>query len=404
MSADVSPVPGSPGPGRLAALDAVRAIGSIAVVVFHVGFNTGVNFHGTWQGLVSRLDSGVAVFFVLSGFLLFRPFAHALATGRERPGVSRFLWRRAVRILPAYWLVVTVCLLAIPSNRDTSALNWVKHLTLTQIYGQAQLGHGLGQMWSLCTEFAFYLVLPLLALVALGRRWQPVRTVVTVAVLCVGLNGAWFASWVLGYVRPFPASMQLPSHLLWFGAGITLATIHVALATGTGPARWRLLDDVANAPFACWAVAVGVLGVASTPLVGPRDLAPQSNVAFFTKAVLYAVIAALVLIPVAFGRDNAVKRAFSTTPARWLGAVSYGLFLWHPFVLELIYGVYGYPFFTGQLVTILTLTLAGGLFLAALSYYTVERPLQRWAARPRVRRSRTTIESHSTVAAANATT
>ena len=73
-------------------------------------------------------------------------------------------------------------------------------------------------------------------------------------------------------------------------------------------------------------------------------------------------------------------------------------------IRDSIYGVYGYPYFTGQLVTILAITLGGGLFLAALSYYTVERPLQRWAARPSAPRDRTTSESHSAVAAASATT
>src|SRR4051812_409189 len=96
---------------RLPALDAVRALGALAVVAHHVGFATGVNLSGgPWSGWLARLDVGVAVFFVLSGFLLFRPWAHAQATARERPKTLRYLWRRALRILPAYWLTVVVCL------------------------------------------------------------------------------------------------------------------------------------------------------------------------------------------------------------------------------------------------------------------------------------------------------
>src|SRR5436190_14296516 len=89
---------------RLPALDAVRAIGAIGVLAYHVAFNTGLSTHGTWNGVLARLDVGVALFFVLSGFLLFRPYALAAATGGTRPSTPRYLWRRAVRILPAYWL------------------------------------------------------------------------------------------------------------------------------------------------------------------------------------------------------------------------------------------------------------------------------------------------------------
>src|SRR4051812_26100870 len=89
---------------RLPALDVLRVVGAAAVVGVHVGFNTGAVYQGVWGGVLARLDVGVAIFFVLSGFLLFRPFALARATGARRPGTGRYLWRRALRILPAYWL------------------------------------------------------------------------------------------------------------------------------------------------------------------------------------------------------------------------------------------------------------------------------------------------------------
>ena len=87
---------------RLPALDALRAVGAAAVIGTHVGFSTGAISRFEWGGLLARLDVGVAIFFVLSGFLLFRPFAAAVATGADRPSVRRYLWRRALRILPAY--------------------------------------------------------------------------------------------------------------------------------------------------------------------------------------------------------------------------------------------------------------------------------------------------------------
>src|SRR5690349_15606031 len=187
MSSDVS------APPRLPALDALRAAGAAAVVGVHVGFATGWGA-GPWGGLVVRLDVGVAVFFVLSGFVLFRPFAWAHAHGARRPHTGRYLWRRALRILPAYWLTVAVCLLVLPGNAGASGGEWLRFATLTQFYGRGHFHDALGHTWSLTVEVVFYLLLPLLAVPALGGSWRPRRTV---AILCAGgavVTGGWLAA------------------------------------------------------------------------------------------------------------------------------------------------------------------------------------------------------------------
>jgi peptidoglycan/LPS O-acetylase OafA/YrhL len=399
MSTAASGSTGS-GPARLPALDALRAVGAIGVLAYHVGFDTGISLHGTWNGLLARLDLGVAVFFVLSGFLLFRPFAQAQAAGAERPGAGRYLWRRALRILPAYWVAVVVCLTVLPQNSDLGWREWVHSLTLTQIYERGQLHHGLTQTWSLATEVVFYLLLPLAAIVALGRRWRPGRTVV-VCLLSVVITGAWLA--ILAFIGTSLYTMWLPSYALWFGVGMAFAAVHVALATGTAPPRWRLVDDLAAAPLACWGLALGLLAIASTPLAGPRDLAAPTVVEFATKNVLFMVIAALILLPLAFGPGHRITAAFSGGLARWLGAISYGIFLWHPFVIDATFLVTGWPEFSGGYLRLLIVALVGAIVLASLSYYAMELPLQRWGVRRVPRRRRTATESHSAVAVASAT-
>jgi peptidoglycan/LPS O-acetylase OafA/YrhL len=392
------------GPVRLPALDAVRAIGAIAVLVYHVAFNTGISLSGMWAGLLARLDVGVAVFFVLSGFLLFRPYAHALAAGQHRPGTWRYLWRRALRIMPAYWAAVIVCLAVLPQNQGASTEIWVRHLTLTQIYGAGELRPGLGQTWSLATEVTFYLVLPITAIVVSGRRWRPVRMLWIVIIGGLLVTAGWVAGSFAGLVAPWPQNLWLPAYAAWFAAGIALAVIHVGLGTSTAPRSWRVLDEVGAAPLACWTMAVALLAVASTPIMGPRDLSPQSNAEFAAKLVLYLAIAVLVLIPVAFAPANRVRAAFSSAPARWLGAISYGIFLWHPFILDWIYRPGGRPVFSGDPLSTLVITLAGALTLASISYYVLERPIQRWGARWPRRRAGVATDTHIAVAAASATT
>ncbi|MDO3703577.1 acyltransferase [Micromonospora sp. C28SCA-DRY-2] len=386
---------------RLPALDAVRVIGALAVVGHHVGFATGANTNdsglGSW---LSRLDVGVAIFFVLSGFLLFRPYAHSLATYQPRPSTGRYLWRRATRILPAYWVTVVVCLLVLPQNRPAPAGDWWRHLTLTQIYEPRQLRHGLSQTWSLATEATFYLLLPLLAALLLGRRWRPGRASLII-VAGVGITVGWVVLMGLGVLDLGLHTMWLPSYAGWFGAGMALATVHVSLRTGDSGNRWRWLDDLGAAPLACWSIALAALAVATTPILGPRDLAEPTAAQFGLKMLLYAVVAVMVVLPVAFGPATRTKAVLGGVVGRWLGRVSYGLFLWHPFVLEGIYLVGDRPTFTGDPGEIFLLTVAGGLVLAALSYYVVERPFQRWNGPP-VRRRRRSSETQSAVTAATA--
>ena len=358
-------------PPRLPALDALRAGGAAAVVAVHVGFATGFTGSSSWGGMVARLDVGVAIFFVLSGFLLFRPYAYAMAHGARRPSAGRYLWRRALRILPAYWLTVVICLLVLPGNAGVSWSEWVRYATFTQFYGHGHLHDALGHTWSLTVEAAFYLLLPVLGVLAVGRSWRPRRTV---TILCAGgalVTGGWLAAMAAGGLDMGLHTTWLPAFASWFAGGMVLATVHVAVEAGR-PSR---LAEVAKAPLTCWALAAGLFVIASTPLTGPRGLDEPTPGQFATRMVLFLAVSVTVVLPVAFARSGPVGAALTTPVARWLGLVSYGLFLWHPFVLVLLRPVMGAPTFAG-LIRTYVLTMAGALALAALSWYGLEQPLQ----------------------------
>jgi len=366
---------------RLPALDVLRAIGAMAVVGTHVAFITGAGTEPAWGGFLVRLDVGVAIFFVLSGFLLFRPFADAAANGTDRPRVGRYLLRRALRILPAYWLVVVAALLLIPENRSSSPADWLRYATLTQIYWADWNRNGLSQTWSLATEVAFYLVLPLVVAVAVGRRWRPGRALVVVAGGTLVLSAGWFAGLASGLLDLQVHTTWLPTYALWFAVGIGLAIVHVAARTGARSPRWRLLDELGAAPLTCVAMALGLYAVASTPITGPRDLQPPAPGELAVRVVLFAAIAALILVPAAFGPPTRFKSALTAGPARWLGTVSYGLFLWQLLVLEAIYRLSDRELFTGDMLSTFALTLVLTVLLATLSHYLMERPIMRWGAR-----------------------
>src|SRR5262245_38572765 len=171
---------------RIASLTGIRAIAALLVMLTHAAYTTGKYTHG-YVGLVySRLEIGVPIFFVLSGFLLFAPWVKAAAAGHPPPQVGSYVRRRLRRIMPAY--VVTVLFAYLLFEFRTTDPNpgqtWtglLRYLTLTQIYTDnyllTYLHQGLSQMWSLAVEVAFYAALPLLAyllLVVVCRGvWRP---------------------------------------------------------------------------------------------------------------------------------------------------------------------------------------------------------------------------------------
>jgi peptidoglycan/LPS O-acetylase OafA/YrhL len=361
-------------------LDAVRALGATAVVGTHVAFYTGRITHGPLSGALARLDIGVALFFVLTGFLLFRPYAVAALTGGARPSTGSYLRRRALRILPAYWVVVVVCVgLLAPLGATHGWAELLRHLTLTQIYGLGIQHTGLTQTWSLAVEVSFYLLLPLLARLVL--RGRGVRlTYVSLAGLAVA-GAAW--SPVLnstGILDIRMAGQWLPAFLDWFVAGMLLALVQVHLTLARPPALVAL-EDVAASLGTCWAAAAAVFAIAASPLAGPTTitgggLAP-TGVDIALKNALYLLVAVLVVLPLVLGPQvgGPVRRALGSRPLRLLGEISYGIFLYHLAVLEAVVHLRHQPLFTGGWLLTFALTMAVTVPLAWTSYRFMERPL-----------------------------
>ena len=377
---DLAPPPGRPGrafPG----LDAARAAGATAVVATHVAFQTGRNVRGPLSGTLARFDIGVALFFVVSGFLLFRPYAAAAVGDRARwPRTWDYLRRRGLRILPAYWLAVAACLLLIPSNAGVRGPGvWLRYVSLTQVYSDGLQRHGLTQLWSLCTEVAFYLLLPALAVLVLGRRSAAVgrRPVVALAVVAAGSIG-WEVL-ITHTDLPGTAGQWLPGYLDWFAGGMLLALAQVRLASGIAFRWMRSLADLARSTWTCWGAAVALFAVATSPVAGPRvpDVVPTAWEAV-VRNLLYGACAVLVVLPLVLTpQSEGVAAELSRRPVQLLGEISYGIFLWHLLVLETATRVLHEQLFTGSWLVLFALTAVGSLGVATASYLLVERPALR---------------------------
>ena len=358
----------------LPAVEGMRACAAIGVVITHVAFQTG-HSSGVDGRLYGRFDLAVAVFFALSGFLLWRGHAAAARGLGSRPSTGHYLRSRVVRIMPAYLVAVVVILALLPDADHPNLTVWLANLSLTQVYVPLTLTHGLTQMWSLSVEVTFYLALPILALLAAGL---PVRARVP-AIAALGV-ASWFWGWI-----PFVAPAGLnplnwpPAFFSWFAAGMLLAEwVHSPIGWPHRLARRRVLMAV---------VVVVAYLIAASPLAGPAGLVPSSAAQFTVKTAMGALVAAGLVAPLVLDRPDTGHRVLGTRPMVTLGRWSYGIFIWHLAALTMVFPVIGEFSFRGRMPEVLLLTLIFAIAIAAVSYALVESPcreaLRRWESRRR---------------------
>jgi peptidoglycan/LPS O-acetylase OafA/YrhL len=350
---------------RVASLTGVRAVAALLVVLTHAAYTTGKYPLGYLGSVYSRMEIGVPIFFVLSGFLLFRPWVQAAAGGRAAPSLRRYAWHRVRRIMPAY--VVTVLAAYLVYHFRTAGPNpghtWeglFRNLTLTQIYTDnylySYLHQGLTQMWSLAVEAAFYVVLPLLAyllLVVLCRRaWRPGVAVAGLAALAV-VSLLWL--WLVHSVDWLPdgARLWLPTYLAWFVGGMLLAVLQ-----SVGVRAYALV---------CIPLAVVCYFIVSTPIAGEPTTSPAGLGEALAKTVFYAVIATLVVAPLALGDRGLYARVLASRPMVFLGEISYEIFLIHLITMEVVMvEVLRFGIYTGSMLALFVATMVVTVPLAWL--------------------------------------
>lgn len=345
------------GPDRVASLTGIRAVAAILVVGTHAAYTTGKYVHGYFGLLCSRMEIGVPIFFVLSGFLLFRPWVKSVATDAPPPSVRRYAWHRVRRIMPAYTVTVLAAYLVYEfrtagPNPGHTWMGLFRNLTLTQIYTgnylASYLHQGLTQMWSLAVEVAFYVVLPALAYLLLvlvcRRRWRPVLLLASLSALAL-ITPAWLVFVHAATSVPNGARLWLPTYLVWFVVGMILAVLQ---AMGVGCYG-----------FAAIPLAVISYFIVATPIAGAPTTSPQGLGEALVKAGFYAAIAGLAVAPLALGNRGWYAKLLATRPMVWLGEISYEIFLIHLVTMEIaMVELVRYPIYTGSMLYLFVVTLA----------------------------------------------
>jgi peptidoglycan/LPS O-acetylase OafA/YrhL len=384
---------------RLAGIEGLRGIAAMAVVIAHLANETTSRLktdNGVFWSLVGNLSHGLTLFFVLSGFLLFRPFVSAAMTNRPAPDTGRFLHNRVLRIFPGYISILLLTSFVFQTARLSTETATSKYeasgvmglgdtlvtMPLLQTFSPAHMHAGLGVAWSLSVELTFYLALPLLAYGALrlrrraGRSWAEAAVLPGLALLVTGLIGkAWLVwntsgmtdaqkfefEWGYNWSAVVARSMFVHGDL--FAYGMFVALMYVAFETG------RLA--VSSTPM--WRLAAASAMLVSLALAA-RHVVPGYENSF--AAIAAASLLVFVLLSGPDGRLNWAARILETPPMRWLGLVSYGVYLWHIPVIwwlqkrDLLLTGDSIPRYLGNLAWVSGITLV----LAAASYHLVEKP------------------------------
>ncbi|HVS28418.1 MAG TPA: acyltransferase [Solirubrobacteraceae bacterium] len=367
-------------------LDSVRGIAAMLVFTIHVSYYVrmdGVLGHYLSQRFEGFPPTAVAVFFALSGFLLYRPFARARLRGRPLPSIRAYAVRRVARIVPAYWLTLVLIALWVDRGYVFSASNLGTYFGFTQLYNVHTYQGGLAQAWTIDVEMTFYVLLPLLAIALNRLRASSTRSFLRseltffglLVLLCIGWQV--FAVETVSPTSPhvYAAVLSLPGSLDFFVVGMALASLSVAAESAPSS---RAVALIKRAPWLAWAGAL----VGCVALVHSRDLfGSNRTVAWVCSHELRSVVTALLLLPAIFGsvEQGVLRRLLGLGALRWVGKVSFGLYLWHVVLLEKFRSA-GLIDSLGPVGYVLV-AFAASLAMGALSWYAIERPALALAAR-----------------------
>jgi peptidoglycan/LPS O-acetylase OafA/YrhL len=406
----VSPTMGS----RLPHVEGARALAACSIVVYHVwryGSQSGPVALGPFGRLMPHLPLGVTLFFTLSGFLLYRPFAAALLRARARPNLAAYLRNRALRILPAYWVILLITgvvlgatMISFDLERGSLATRpglLVRDALFVQNYDPGSILTGIGPAWSLAIEVVFYLALPVLVLVtfALARRAKnesqrrQLALLPPVVMLIVGVSGKLVASTIvpglgpgLGWVNDWHSVLErsfwVQGDLFAYGMLLAVLTVHVE-------------DGRIRLPRFWWPItAVGFLVLAGVTAAAFDNGSINQYVYDSLMAAACGLFVSLVVLGgFAGGQRPAPVRWLEARPIVWVGVVSYSLFLWHEPIIwwlrdrGLLASGGGVASFLLNLIVVGTVSLA----LSALTYKLVELPALRRKARTPTREERVAV-------------
>lgn len=336
----------------------MRALAAFNVLMCHALLGT--RWAPVWLIALQDGALGVEFFFVLSGFLLFVPFAKARIEGAPWPSLRGYAIRRVLRILPAYYVAVVLILLFQRSEAFASVKGlWtiLSHATMTFTFSTETMKAFSPVFWTLAVEEQFYFLLPFAALLFClrGGRWIVLATVPLSHFIIFALDRYWPNHYYL-------LTATLPFRWDGFAFGIFICLSYFRSG------RERVGDGVRG-----WIRALIGLGGLVFPfcvvVLKQHRLIKDDQLVLGLQALGFAVLLWATLSgPKWFGSPWRWK------PVRYLGLLTYSVYLWHWQVSEQVRHLTEAPTGPGSAFMRIATVFVFTVPVAAVSYWLVEKP------------------------------
>jgi peptidoglycan/LPS O-acetylase OafA/YrhL len=364
-------------------LDGARAIACLVVLSYHMsllnrdyGFlppllNTNIftSFLTFFSAFFAQFgESGVILFFVLSGFLLFLPYAKALLFEGSWPSPSRYYLRRIFRILPGYYVTLFLIILFFHPE-FLNANHWYDLWTFLTFNMGLNLSSQVNiTFWTLAIEFQFYLLLPIFAWLSslivargpLGWRIRKLSYCLLFLVIWGNFTRYWYMTdGQMDFLLPRAVSIALKPYIYGdtgkyydvFAIGMFMAMVYTYMQNAPTTAYWNAKLRQSNRLMLATSVALLVFlplqhitltssSVSEITLSFADPHIPPLVIEWMQWQVIgYSIAYSFFLLALISGPAK-LRRPFECSLLRWFSSISFSLYMWHiPFMLLFIYTI-----------------------------------------------------------------
>ena len=345
---------------RLEGIDILRGLAVSVVILYHFFELLGLHTHILYPFISSLGLLGVPLFFIISGYLIYRSIDYSISMQGIKYGLKHYFTHRLFRILPAYYvnfLVVFILALYFTCSMDAWSSHFIQkqilsHLTFTSFFIYKTSGLGInGAYWTLSIEMLWYIVAPLFFIYIKKDRYLILLFMLSIFYL-IGLDLSLYNTILnLDVNAPnyihllFYWSFQLPGQLIYFISGIFIYKYNqVEIFTH------RLIQ------YILFIFLVSLFIYLSSQKYFLESFTIKNSITLLTVVSIFIL----------FYRHN--LREFYLVS--WLGKISYSLYLWHMpllFILKKYFIPYNPSWWSVSILFIILL-----LSISSLSYYLVE--------------------------------